>query len=287
MNEKEFKDYLSTFADADKILSTKIKDTIRINTLKISKEEFFEVANLELKPSLYEFGFYVESDVRLGTTWEYFLGYMHTQTLSSMLPSLALNPTAHDLVLDIAASPGSKTSHMAMLMKNKGAILANEVNWKRGSVLFSNITRLGVLNTKVTVRDGTKLGINLYFSKALVDAPCSSLAQPYAYKKFTPNLVYEISKTQKKMLFSAYDSLAPNGELVYSTCTYEKEENEAVIALLLEKRPEAKLLELGFDFPHEPGLSEYGREFRKVTRIYPYHFESEGFFIAKIAKGSV
>lgn len=299
MDEKQFRDYISTFADADKILSAEMRDTIRINTLKTSKEEFFEITEIDLEPTFYAYGFYAETKPgstspkpethdgkpRLGATWEYFLGYMHTQALSSMVPPLVLNPGERDLVLDIASSPGSKTTQMAMMMKNKGAILANDVDWERGSALFANIARLGVLNAKVTVRDGTKLGINNYFTKALVDAPCSSLSQPFAYKKFTPNLSYEISKTQKKMLFSAYDSLVEGGELVYSTCTYEKGENEDVVKLLLEKRPEAKLCELGVDFPHDSGLSEYGNEFRKTARVYPYHFSSEGFFIAKIKKG--
>ncbi|MDD5337076.1 MAG: RsmB/NOP family class I SAM-dependent RNA methyltransferase [Candidatus ainarchaeum sp.] len=285
MDEKQFHDYLSSFTDADKMLSAPVRDTIRINTLKISKARFAEITKISLEPTFYEYGLYAESEARLGATWEYFLGYMHTQSLSSMLPSLILNPAQSDLVLDIAASPGSKTSHLAMLMHNRGAILANEVNWERGSALFSNIARLGVLNTKVTVRDGTRLGINTYFTKALVDAPCSSLSQPYAYKKFTSDLAYEMSKTQKKMLFSAYDSLQEGGELVYSTCTYAKEENEEVVKLLLEKRPEATLIDPGIEFPHDSGLSEFGKEFRKTARIYPHHFSSEGFFMAKVKKG--
>lgn len=285
MDEKQFRDYLSTFADADKILAAKINDTIRINTLKISKKEFFEVTNIKLEPTFYEYGFYAEESVKLGATWEYFLGYMHTQSLSSMIPSLVLDPKENDLVLDIAASPGSKTSHLAMIMKNKGAIVANDVNWTRASALFSNIARLGILNAKVTVRDGTRLGINEYFTNALVDVPCTSLSQPYAYKRFTSNLSYEFSKTQRQMLFSAYHSLRNGGELVYSTCTYEKEENEGAVKLLLEKRSEAELLDLKLDFPHHSGLSDYGNEFRKTARIYPYHFNSEGFFIAKIKRG--
>ena len=287
MDEKQFLDYLAAFADADRIASARMRDTIRINTLKISKKEFSEITELSLEPTFYELGFYATAECKLGSTWEYFLGYMHTQTLSSMLPALILSPDSHDLLLDAAAAPGSKTSHAAMLMENKGAILANDVNWERGSALFSNVARLGILNAKVSVRDATRLGINSYFTKAMVDAPCSSLSQPYAYKKFTPGLAYELSKTQVKMLFSAYDSLVPGGELVYSTCTYEKTENEEVVKLLLEKRPEASLLPVdsALSFPHDSGLSEYGNEFRKVARVYPYHSSSEGFFIAKIKKG--
>lgn len=285
MDKREYYDYLSAFTDAEKALSTEIKPAMRINTLKISKKEFFEISGVETKSSFYEYGFYAHSEIPLGASWEFFLGYMHTQSLSSMLPALALNPNEHDLILDIAASPGSKTSHLAMIMKNNGAILANDLDWNRASALFSNIARLGVLNTKVCVQDGTKLGITSYFTKALIDAPCTSLSQPEAYKRFTKALSYSISNVQRKLLFSAYDALAEGGELVYSTCTYEKIENEEAIKLLLEKRESAKLIDFGFEFPHENGLSEYGNEFRKTARIYPFHFNSEGFFMAKIGKG--
>lgn len=284
MDQRQYFDYLSAFIDADKALSAEIKDTIRINTLKISKEEFFEITSLDLEKTFYEYGFYAKYGARLGASWEYFLGYMHTQSLSSMLPALILNPGEHDLVLDAASAPGSKTSHLSMLMKNKGAILATEISWEKCSVLFSNITRLGVLNAKVALRDAKNIGVKNYFTKALLDAPCSALSHPGAIRRFSPNISQFLAKVQKKMILSVYDSLAGGGELVYSTCTYSKDENEEVVKFLLEERPEAKLIDLEPEFPHDSGLSEYGNEFRKAARIYPFHFNSEGFFIAKIKK---
>lgn len=285
MELKEFKDYLSTYGDADKILSTPIVPCVRINTLKISKNEFFEISSLNLKKTFYEFGYYfLEEKIKPGTTWEYFLGYLHPQSLSSMLPSLVLAPSEFDIVLDAAAAPGSKTSHMSMIMKNRGAILACENKWERASILFSNLARLGALNVKVAVKDSTKLPFKNYFSKALADVPCSSLAENFAYLHFKIENLNKLIKIQEKIILAAFDSLKVNGELVYSTCTYEKRENEEIVKFLLEKRENAKLIPLGFEFDHESGLSEYGHEFRKVARIYPYHFNSQGFFIAKIKK---
>jgi NOL1/NOP2/sun family putative RNA methylase len=285
MDEKTYRDYLSAFCDADKVLAAQERRSVRINTLKISPEKFAKISDIKLEKSPIEGGLYAESEFQLGATWEYFLGYMHTQSLSSMLPSLVLAPSEHDLVLDCAAAPGSKTSHMSMLMQNKGAILAIDESWDRIGALFSNIARLGVLNVKVNAKDSTRLGINGGFGKALVDVPCSALAQWGAYKRYNRIASLELAKTQRKMLFSAWHALSPGSELVYSTCTYEKEENEGAIALLLEKMPEAKLVPLGIEFPHEPGLTEFGKEFSKCARVYPYHFSSEGFFVAKIRKG--
>ncbi len=289
MELHEFMDYLSQFCDADKVLNTEIRDTIRVNTLKITLDDFLEVTSLELEPTFYKYGFYIRcvEDIHgytVGTTWEHYLGYIHSQSLSSMLPSLVLSPSPQDLVLDIAASPGSKTTHMAMLMENRGAILANDISWERNSVLFSNIVRLGVINTKVMVCDACRLPFKERFDKVMADVPCSSLTAPYAYKKFDDRTLKNLPHIQKKMILRAFDALKPGGELVYSTCTYTPEENESVVAFLLEKRKSARLIDLGFEFPHDPGLTDYGEEMKKCARIYPYHFNSEGFFIAKIRK---
>jgi len=286
MEYGEYVDFLDTFCDADRVLNTEIRDTIRINTLKISKEEFLEVTKLNLEPTFYEYGFYIScpEEYSIGTTWEHYLGYIHSQSLSSMLPSIILNPKETDLVVDVASSPGSKTTHMAMLMNNKGAILANDISWERNSILFSNIVRLGVVNVKVSVCDACKLPYENFFNKAMVDVPCSALSSPYAYKRLDKRALRNLTVIQKKMLLRAFDALSPGGELVYSTCTYTPQENEAVILHLLNKRENAKLIEPSCSFPHANGLIDYGREMRKTIRIYPYHFNSEGFFIAKIKK---
>ncbi len=281
MDLREYKDFLSSFVDPDFIF-LKEKRFFRINTLKISSKEFFEISYLKTEKTFYRDAFSTREDI--GRSFEYFLGYLHPQSLSSMLPSLILNPNEKDIVLDVASAPGSKTTHIAMLMNNKGAIFANEWKYKKASVLFSNIVRLGVLNTKVGIRDAKQLNINNKFTKALADVPCSSLAQKQAYKRFTVNLSKKLSEIQKKIIINAFDALKEEGILVYSTCTYSPYENEEVVKFLLENR-DAKIIDLNYDFPHEKGIIDYGKEFSKTARIYPKHFNSEGFFIAKIKKG--
>ncbi len=286
MEYEEFVEMLDGLTDADKVLNTPVKDTIRINTLKISKDLFLKTTTLDLEPTFYENAFYVTcpEEYSIGTTWEHYLGYAHPQSLSSMASALTLMPSPGDRVCDVAASPGSKTTHMAMLMENKGGIVANDISWERNSVLFSNIVRLGVVNTKVMVHDACRLPFKDYFDKVMADVPCSALSSPYAYKRWDERAKRSLLVIQKKMIVRAFDALRDGGEMVYSTCTYTKEENEGVVAHLLGKRDNAKLVDVGSLYPHAPGLSDYGKEFRKVARIYPYHFNSEGFFIAKIKK---
>jgi 16S rRNA C967 or C1407 C5-methylase (RsmB/RsmF family) len=145
---------------------------------------------------------------------------------------------------------------------------------------------MNMLNCIVTLRDGKKLDWKERFTKVLLDAPCTALGSgPSAAKRWAPEHSKMIASTQKKMIFSAFDALKPGGEMVYSTCTYAKEENEDVVKTLIDNVPSASLLDVGLKTPHEKGLSDYGDEFRKVCRIYPQNLQSEGFFIAKIRKG--
>ncbi|MBI5228063.1 RsmB/NOP family class I SAM-dependent RNA methyltransferase [Candidatus Micrarchaeota archaeon] len=295
MDEKEYKDWLSSYTDYDKCLNSfyNQKQFFRLNTLKINSGEFYGTSKIKYKKSpYYDLAFELEEDssFAIGKTWEYFLGYIYPQSLSSILVSLVLDPMVTDKVLDVAASPGSKFSHMAMLMDNKGVLVGNERDKEKLSALYSTINRLNILNCIVTLRDGGRLNWKGRFSKVLLDAPCTALGSGEgASKRWEIEHSARISGLQKRMLFNAYDALKPGGQLVYSTCTYAKEENEEVVLNLLENVPNAKLEVIDSKFadpiPHEQGLSDYGDEFKKCYRIYPQHIESEGFFIAKIKKG--
>jgi len=277
---------LQSFCNAEKCFHSlaEQKNYFRVNTIKNTVEEFFSFSSIPHEKTPIPFAF--SSTYHLGSTWENFLGYIHIQSLSSMIPPIALSPRKSDVVFDACASPGSKTTQMAAGMENDGAIVANDRK-SRHPALLANISRLGVLNTVVVSQDAKKPIKERYFTKALVDAPCTALgAWQNAWKRFTQDMAKSLSRVQKAMLISAFDSLKPGGTLVYSTCTYTKEENEEVVAYLLEKRENAKLvgIDIPYDIPHENGLSEYGNEFRRVWRVYPWHLKSEGFFIAKMVK---
>jgi len=290
MDDGPFREWLSGYTDCDRCLEAfrNRRHFFRVNTLKLSPEKFLETTRLKCeRTAQYDLAFELKEaeGYEIGRTWEYFLGYIHPQSLPSILVSLALNPTREDAVLDVAAAPGSKFSHMAMLMGNEGVLVGNDLRPDKISALFATINRLNVLNCIVTERDGTLLDWKERFTKVLLDAPCTALGSgESAPERWEPEHSRKISILQKKMLFSAYDALKPGGELVYSTCTYAKEENEEVVKNLLDNVPGAELADLGLDIPHEPGLGEYGGEFRKCCRVYPQHLRSEGFFMAKIRK---
>ena len=256
------------------------KKYFRINSLKIHLNDFAGFSNLEyISTPIPEVKEYIGNQ-KLGNSLEYFLGFIHPQSLSSAYVARVLRPRPGETVLDMCAAPGSKATHLAALMKNKGVLMANDL--KRSVALISNISRLGVINALVSKYDASKIPGKEVFDKILLDPPCTSLSKPHAWKRFTPEMARRYGEIQKKMILRAYDLLKPGGHLVYSTCTYTPEENEAVVIHLLENR-EARLLNV--DIPGKrPGLSEFGLEARKMARLYPKFIKSEGFFIAHLQK---
>jgi NOL1/NOP2/sun family putative RNA methylase len=289
MNPNDYKEYLSQYTDPDVLLDTlaNLQKTFRINTLKCSERFFESFTNLERRKEILPRSFSCSKDFPIGKTIEFFTGMIHTQTMSSMIPPFALKPEPNDIVLDLAAAPGGKTTQISEMMKNNGVIVANDVKFDRLSVLVGNARRLGALNIMVTRQDGRNIGYREKFDKVLLDAPCSSLGSSLsAYKTLDRDRIRDMARVQRKLMLASFDALKIGGTMVYSTCTFSKEENEEVVNFLLENRPDAGLLEIGLDIPHDTGLSEYGNEFRKAWRIQPNQLKSEGFFISSISKGA-
>jgi len=235
----------------------------------------------------------------LGRALEHLLGYYYLQEIASMLPAIALNPKQNELVLDLCAAPGSKTTQMAAMMKNKGTIIANDSKLDRIKILASNLERCGVTNAIITRTDGIHLcrrmkEENFLFDKILVDAPCSGEGTIRSSKKtllmWNINAVNGLSKVQKKLLESAMEILKPNGEIVYSTCTHAPEENEAVLDYVLNKfGSDIKIEKICLPVKCREGIKkwrekEYSVEVGKSCRIYPHVSDTEGFFIAKMRK---
>ncbi len=289
MDKQEYLKWLSSYTDAESCLSS--QDTlpyhIRVNLLKTDVEEYSLWTDLKLSPTFLEYAFRVDEvpSKGLGNTIDYATGWIHTQSLSSMIPPHVLEPKSGDVVLDICSAPGSKTTQCAALMQNKGVILANDKNKGRISALVNNLERLGVINTTTMNQDGGRFTTSHKFTKILVDAPCSGLgSNANAYTWWDEKYSRNISSLQTAILRRAYEVLEPGGTLVYSTCTYSELENEFPVSNLLEKNSDAKLEKI--ELPNAVhGLSEFGNEFKKVARIYPHKFNSEGFFIAKIRRG--
>jgi len=287
-----------------------LKKSIRVNTLKIEIKELKEKLEekgiiLERIPWIKE-GFWVkwvekkedkESKERydLGNTIEHFLGYYYVQEAASMIPPLVLNPKEDEIVLDLTAAPGSKTTQIAQMMKNKGTIIANDKNYNRIKILAMNIQRMGITNTIITTKNALNFKyLKLKFEKILLDAPCSAtgaIRKSFdALSNFKTKYIKNLSNLQKALIATAFEILEENGTLVYSTCSVDVEENESVVNWLLNKFDNAKLEKIEIENlkKDKPILywknKEFDKEIEKTIRLMPYTNDTEGFFIAKIRK---
>lgn len=295
---KDFENYLE-------ILKKDPVRSLRCNTLKISPEklkERLEEKGWKIKIPFKNFPeiMIVESELQpgeLGRALEHLLGYYYIQELASMLPPLVLSPKPDEKVLDLCASPGSKTTQMSAMMENSGLLIANEMKIGRIKILAANTERCGVMNMIITKKDGIALckrfkNENFLFDKILLDAPCSGegtiRSTPRTLEMWNIKTIENLSKLQKALIASAIEILKPNGELVYSTCTHAPEENEEVIDFAL-KNFNVKVEKINLPLKTSPGVTkfmekEYLEDVKYACRVYPQTANTEGFFIAKIRK---
>jgi len=235
----------------------------------------------------------------LGRALEHMLGYYYIQEISSMLPVLALQPEQDEIILDLAAAPGSKTTQIASAMKNTGTIIANDISLGRIKILSSNLERCGVTNTIITRKDGAELCSklkenNFMINKILLDAPCSGegtiLSNPKTAQMWNIQTVKNLSGIQKRLISNALEFLKPGGVLVYSTCTHAPEENEEVVDFALKKFGNKISIEkISLPLKCREGITDwenkkYSEELKNACRIYPQDNNTEGFFIAKMRK---
>lgn len=278
-----------------------LRKSVRVNTLKMSVEEFKQQAakknwQLSAIPWCNE-GFWLErpSDeeqhLALGNTDLHLSGAMYVQEASSMLPPMALKQSLQtsQTVLDMASAPGSKTSQLAALMNNQGVLVANELSSSRLKVLSATLKRMGVGNCALSHFDGVIFGDYMFecFDSILLDAPCSGEGtvrkDPDALKNWSIESNITIAQIQKQLIKSAFYALKPGGTLVYSTCTLTPLENQQVCNALLEEfgdhiKPES----LSALFPG----AEKATTTEGYLHVWPQTYNSEGFFIAKFKKHS-
>jgi NOL1/NOP2/sun family putative RNA methylase len=238
----------------------------------------------------------IRSSPSLGKRLEHFLGLIYVQEAASMAPPLVLGPQPGERVLDIAAAPGSKTTQMSAMMSNTGIIIANDPSPTRVRALIGNVDRAGCLNVAVCRLDGLGLGRSLTGTcdRVLVDAPCSAEGtirkSAAMLELWSVDSIMRFPSVQKRLISIGYQSLKPGGVMVYSTCTVAPEENEAVVAWLLQRHPEAELLDI--DLPGlamRPGLDGWeGEAFptpvQKCRRILPQDNDTEPFFLALVRR---
>lgn len=216
---------------------------------------------------------------------EYEAGHMYLQSLSSMLPPLVMQPRRNESILDMAAAPGGKTTQMAALSGNTALITACEKNRIRADRLQFNLERQGVKRVNVMCQDARQLNELFRFDKVLLDAPCTGsgtilIADGEPERRMTPDWVAKITATQKAMLKKALTLLSAGHEMVYSTCSILREENEDVLRAVLPGM-NAEVIPIEHPFLNEAPLlpvSIPGVVCVKPTDLY------EGFFVAKIRK---
>ena len=290
--------------DYDKFMESSlsfIRKSIRVNTLKVPiaklKKRLEDKWELEQVPWCKE-GFWIthktEKRFDIGNLLEHPIGYIYVQDAASMIPPVVLDPKPGELVLDMCAAPGSKTTQMAMYMKNKGIIVANDLQTDRIKALAINLERCGVSNTILTQMNANAFrNRGIEFDKVLVDAPCSGTGtirrSLKILKMWSPNLVKKMAGIQKSLIETGFRVLKPGGIMVYSTCTQEPKENEAIVSHLLDKFSDAKIEKINLKINRSKPILKFrdlkiNPAVKDCLRIYPQDNDSEGFFVAKITK---
>lgn len=218
--------------------------TLRVNTLKSNLEEVKEILlknNINYKSvSWYKDALIIENakekDIRALSIYEE--GKIYLQNLSSMLPPLVVSPKEKESILDMAAAPGGKTTELSALSNNNALITAIEKDKIRSDRLKYNLNKQGASRVTVLVEDASKLDDFFRFDKILLDAPCSGsgtidLENISSYKNFSEDLIKKSIERQKKLLLKASKIIKSGGEIIYSTCSILKDENENIVSLLL------------------------------------------------------
>jgi NOL1/NOP2/sun family putative RNA methylase len=285
-----------------------LPSVVRVNTIKATVERVREALadeGISHEPTDWHPGVLRLPDDSPGRNWPHAHGWIHGQEEVSNLPALVLDPRPGDRVWDACAAPGSKTTQLAALMDDTGLLIGNDNNLGRLSALRHNAERLGVTNLVVTNQDARNFSLKPFgsdgddparidaFDAALVDAPCSCEGtirkNPDAFDTWSLDHVHSVAGVQKGILRRAVQATRPGGTVVYSTCTFAPEENEAVLDHVLDAE-DCRLVDFDAPLDGVPGVTEWeGERFdpsvEKALRIYPHHNDTGGFFCAKLEVG--
>lgn len=277
---------------------------LRVNTLKIdldtARRTWPAEYGWQVQPVPFcESGWQITgNDESLSRTIEHRTGFYYLQDAASMLPAEMFEDTAEfPLVLDMAASPGGKTTHLAAKLDDRGVILANDSSSGRIAALRSNLQTWGSVSTALTSYPGERFGewFPNTFDRVLLDAPCSGeslrTAERHKTRFVSQTERLQLQRRQIKLLESAFQAVKPGGQVVYSTCTLAPEEDEAVIDALLRQYPQQLALEaVDRSLPRpapavtRDGEHEFQPAVSKAVRLWPHLYDTSGFFAALIRK---
>lgn len=262
---------------------------LRINTLKTDPETFFKNAPWELKqvPWILN-GFYYNADGQEDKPARhpyYYAGLYYLQEPSAMTPASLLPIEPGDVVLDLCAAPGGKSTELAAKLQGEGMLLSNDISNSRAKALLKNLELFGAENILVTSETPEKLSAYFegFFDKILIDAPCSGEGMFRRDKDMVKSWLEKgpdyYSKLQREIGDAAVEMLKPGGMLLYSTCTFDEEEDEGTIRYLLEAHRELKLVNLEKQMGFVSGTT-----LPECVRLFPHQIDGEGHFIALIQK---
>ena len=257
---------------------------LRFNTLKVGKNKSVEeeIAGImdklcipmDKKVTWANDAYYYDEEKRPGKHPYHEMGLYYIQEPSAMSAAALLAPKPGMRVLDLCAAPGGKSTQLATYLGDSGLLVSNEINTQRSRILSQNIERMGIKNAIVTNEDSFVLASHFpsFFNAIQVDAPCSGEGMfrklPEAVEQWSTENVAICAERQKEILDNAAVMLKPGGVIVYSTCTFSREENEDVIEHFLERHPDFTLEEM--------------------ERFWPHKVDGEGHFVAKLVRrGSV
>ncbi len=270
---------------------------LRVNTAKISVDEFLKIAPWPLRPVPWiENGFYYDGDVYQPARHPYyFAGLYYLQEPSAMTPANRLPIDPGDRVLDVCAAPGGKATELGARLNGTGVLAANDLSSSRAKGLLKNLELFGIGNVLVLCEEPGKLVpcFQEYFDKILIDAPCSGEGMFRKDKKmiraWEEHGPEYFSRIQKSIITQAARMLAPGGMLLYSTCTFDPEENEKTIEYLLQEYPEFQICDLRPYAGFSPGIPEETNgknpDLSRTVRIFPHRMEGEGHYLALLKKG--
>ncbi|CZR95787.1 MULTISPECIES: RsmF rRNA methyltransferase first C-terminal domain-containing protein [unclassified Clostridioides] len=263
--QDEYDDFIKSY-DEDKTTG------LRINTLKIDKKKLLDLNLFDLSQIPWaEEGFYYDDKInRPGRNPLHEAGAYYLQEPSAMSVIPKADIKEGDKVLDMCAAPGGKSTYILSKLNDTGLLVSNEINASRIKALGENLERFGVKNCIITNTDSKSLRktFNGYFDKVVIDAPCSGQGMfrkdEVAISDWSYAKVLECQSIQKEIIRDGYKMLKKDGILIYSTCTFSREENEHVINEFISEYPYAELIEM--------------------ERLWPHKIKGEGHFVAKIKK---
>lgn len=270
---------------------------LRVNTNKISVEDFLKIAPWPLTPVPWiPNGFYYDGDkIQPSKHPYYFAGLYYLQEPSAMTPASRIPVEPGERVLDVCAAPGGKATELGAKLKGEGVLIANDISNSRARGLLKNLELFGIGNMMVISEEPGKLVEYFpeYFDKILIDAPCSGEGMfrkdkkmVKAWEEHGPEF---FSKLQRSIITQAAAMLKPGGMILYSTCTFDPLENEKTVEYLLETCPEFKICDMegyeGFCEGIPKYVKDHSEEYRKTVRIFPHKMQGEGHYLALVKKG--